>query len=140
MISNLKHAVVPASLFFVLSLPQLYAKTGSYMGDSSADGCPSMKTRLLHALAFFVLTYLLTKYTDSEADKSHLVRYSLYSALGFLVLSSPELYKLTGTVLGKVSSDLSARMGTSYCNPSMTGIAVHSGVFALFLSWAKSLG
>ena len=137
MISNLKHAVVPASLFFVLSLPQLYAKTESFMGDSGE--CPSMKTRLLHALAFFVITYLLTKYADSEANKSHLVRYSLYSSLGFVVLSSPELYKLTGSVLGKLSSNLSAKMGSD-CRPSMTGIALHSVIFALFLTWAKSLG
>ena len=137
MISNLKHAVVPASLFFVLSLPQLYGKTGSYFGENSGN-CPSMKTRLLHALAFFALTYLITKYTDTEADKSHLVRYSLNSSLAFLVLSSPELYHLTESLFRRVNTDFAGRMGPNNC-PSMTGIAVHSVLFAVFLSWAKSL-
>lgn len=135
MLNNLKHAVAPSALFFVLSLPQLYGKTGSFLGSN--DNCPSVKTRLLHALAFFVVTYMLAKYTDVESGHN-LVRYSLFSAMAFFVFSSNELYYLTETVLGKVNSGLSNSMGLTSC-PSMTGIAVHTVLYGLFLTWVKSL-
>jgi hypothetical protein len=136
MLNNLKHALGPSALFFALSLPQLYGKTGSYLGATT--NCPNVRTRLLHSLAFFVVTYLLTKYYDSSATPGHLVRYSVHSAMAFFVFSSPELYTLTETLLSKLNMSSRLNMGSSDC-PSMTGIAVHTVVYGLFLSWVKSL-
>ena len=136
MLSNLKHAAVPSALFLVLSLPQLYGKTGGLFGGE--DNCPNVKTRLLHTLAFFALTYLVAKYHDTSASRDHLVRYSLHSALAFFALSSPELYALTDNILGRVNGDLAQQMGSFGC-PSMVGVGIHTVLFALFLTWAKSL-
>ena len=136
-LNNLKHALVPSALFFVLSLPQLYGESNKLLGDSG-DNCPNVKTRLLHTLAFFAVTYLIARYQDgSGASKKSLARYAFNAAMAYFVLSSPEMYWLTGKVFGLVDSDLGSSL-EAQC-PNMKGVVVHTVVYALLISLFKHL-
>lgn len=138
--NNLKHAAVPSALFLVLSLPQLYGKTNEYLGSDKGN-CPGVKTRLLHTVAFFALTYLVAKYHGDNNDHKAMVRYALNSALMYFVLSSPAIYSLTESVLGGVDNvvDTGVSSGLGGDCPTLKGVAVHTVVFCLFLMWAKTL-
>lgn len=138
MLDNLKKTALPAGMFLLLSLPQVYGHTNGFL-KTDGDNCPTFKTRLLHTLAFFVLSFLSMKYYGEEKmSKNKMIRFSMCGALMFFLLSSPELYKLTGSLVGRVNDGFANRMGDSEC-PSFTGVLVHTAVFALTLSWVMTL-
>lgn len=115
---------VAAVLFFLVSLPQWYAKTNNYL--NVAGECPSFKSKLLHTLAFFVLAWLAMKYVSKiEASNEQLARYALYGSLLFFFVSSDEVYML--------SRSLNAGLADERGCPTMTGVAVHTVVFWLAL-------
>ena len=132
LIDNLKNTVVPAGLFFVLTLPQAYEQSGKMFGYTS-DTCQPFKTRLLHAVAFFVLMYFTTKNFGDDRDKSYdqLMKYCLYATLLFFVFSSKELFQLTSNFTSKTES--------SACPSDMTGVAIHTLLFWVALSWVTTL-
>lgn len=138
--NNLKHAAVPSALFLVLNLPQLYGKTNEYLGSNSGN-CPGVKTRLLHTIAFFALTYLVAKYYGDNRDQKSMVRYAVHSALMYFVLSSPAVYSLTESVLGRADSYINTGVSSGLGGncPALKGVVVHTAVFGLFLMWAKTL-
>mgnify|MGYP006146752089 CR=1 FL=1 len=137
MLDNLKKTALPAGMFMLLSLPQVYGKTNDLF-KTGGENCPTFKTRLLHTLAFFVLSYLSVKFYGEKISQNKMVRYALCSALLFFLLSSPELYQLTGSLMGNVNSEFSAKMGQSNC-PTLTGVLVHTAAFSLVLSWVMTL-
>ena len=137
MLDNLKKTALPAGMFMLLSLPQVYGKTNDLL-KTNGDNCPTFKTRLLHTLAFFVLSYLSAKFYGEKMSQNKMIRCALCSALMFFLLSSPELYQLTGSLMGNVSNDFASKMGDNNC-PTLTGVLVHTAVFALVLSWVMTL-
>ena len=137
MLDNLKKTALPAGMFMLLSLPQVYGKTNN-MFNTGGENCPTFKTRLLHTLAFFVLSFLSIKFYGEKMSQNKMISCSLCSALMFFLLSSPELYQLTGSLIGQVDSEFSSKMGTNNC-PTLTGVLVHTAVFSLVLSWVMTL-
>ena len=61
----------------------------------------------------------------SELDKA---RYSLYSAIVFLIIASPPVYKLVDKLLGSV-----VRIADSAGHATTAGLIVHSIVFGLIV-------
>lgn len=117
---TLRQAALGGLAFFAVSLPDLYARSNKLL---AVDGnCPSWKSRLLHTIAFFVVTYLIITYVEKPDDTSIIMKRCMASTLLFFVLSSPEVYKLTDSFQLIDTADDKA------C-PTITGILVHSGVF-----------
>lgn len=137
LLNNLKKTALPAGMFLALSLPQVYGKTNGLLGAGS-DDCPTYKTRLLHTVAFFVLTYISMKVNGEKMSKNQMTKYSLYGALMFFFLSSNAMYSLTGSLVSNANSGWGERMGDAAC-PTLTGVLVHTAVFALMLSWVMTL-
>lgn len=136
LVNNLKQVAVPAGVFLALNLPQVYQSSGALSGFPGVPaGCPSAQTRLLHTVAFFAVTYLINKYHKKGSDNKQMLRYSLYGALMFFILSSPELYSVTDSL---VRSVVNVDMGSVGC-PNLTGVLVHTLLFALFLVAVKRL-
>jgi hypothetical protein len=118
---TLQHAALGGFAFFAVSLPDLYARSNKFL---AVDGnCPSWKSRLLHTIAFFVVTHLITTYVENPEDKSTIMKKCMSSTLLFFILSSPEVYRLTNSFGFINTAD-----DNTAC-PTMTGILVHSGVF-----------
>ena len=61
----------------------------------------------------------------TEADKA---RYSLYSALVFLVIASPFTYKLVEQLLGSI-----VKIADSAGHPTNAGLVIHPIVFGLIV-------
>lgn len=119
---TLQQAALGGAAFFAVSLPDFYARSNKFLAVEG--NCPSWKSRLLHTIAFFVVTYLIINYVEKTEDKANIMKRCMASTLLFFVLSSPEVYRLTDSLGFVDTADDSA------C-PTMTGILVHSGVFVL---------
>jgi len=61
----------------------------------------------------------------SEMDK---MRYSLYSAIVFLIIASPLMFKIVNSILGRLIPIASP----SGC-PTIAGLVIHSIVFGLIV-------
>jgi len=120
---TLQQATLSGALFFAVSLPDFYARSNKFLAVEG--NCPSWKSRLLHTIAFFVLTYLVIMYVEKPEDNSNIMKRCLASTLLFFVLSSPELYKFTDSFKILDTSD-----DNTAC-PTMTGVVVHSVIFVL---------
>ncbi len=120
---TLQQAALGGLAFFAVSLPDFYARSNKFLAVEG--NCPSWKSRLLHTIAFFVVTYLIIMYVEKSEDKANVMKRCMTSALLFFVLSSPEIYRLTDSFgMLDTADDASA------C-PTMTGILAHSGLFVL---------
>jgi hypothetical protein len=119
---TLQQAAFGGAAFFAVSLPDFYARSNKFLAVEG--NCPSWKSRLLHTIAFFVVTYLIIMYVEKPEDKSNIMKRCMASTLLFFVLSSPEVYKLTDSFGFLDTADDKA------C-PTMTGILAHSGLFVL---------
>src|SRR3989338_5503724 len=116
------HAGAVALVFALLSLPQMYERSNRYF--EAPVTCPTYKSKLLHALAFVALSWLVMKYViKSEGNNALLLKYSVYAGLLFFFVSSDEFYMLSRTF----NAGLADEQGC----PSITGIAVHTVVYWL---------
>lgn len=112
-------------VFLVASLPQLYDKTNSYFNEQGS--CPTYKSRLLHTLIFFALVLLTMKYlAKSNKSLQVLSKYSLFGALLFFLLSSPEAYRTTNGIYAGLADS------NNGC-PTMTGLIIHTVLFGAAL-------
>lgn len=119
---TLQQAALGGLTFFAVSLPDFYARSNKFL--EVEGNCPSWKSRLLHTIAFFVVTYLVIMNVEKPEDKSNVLKRCLAATLVFFLLSSPEVYRLTDSFGILDTADVNA------C-PTMTGVLVHSGVFML---------
>lgn len=120
---TLQQAALGGLAFFAVSLPDFYARSNKFL---AVDGnCPSWKSRLLHTIAFFVVTYLIITYVEKPEDKSNVMKRCMASTLLFFILSSPEVYRLTDSFGFMDTAD-----DNTAC-PTMTGILAHSGLFVV---------
>lgn len=126
---KLYHSGVAAAIFLVASLPQLYSKSNSLVSDSG--NCPTHKSRLLHVVLFYAISVLVMKFV-LKSDKSFqtMSKYAINGALLFFLLSSPETYSLTNSVVGGLSDN--------GC-PTIKGLAVHTVVYLVALVGLMSL-
>jgi len=87
------------------------------------------KTRLLHTLLFFVITYVSIKsHNDKNHSDSVIVDQSIYASLVFFFLSSTEFHSLTRQLTG------SNKLGDGNC-PSFPAVFIHTVIFYLLMSW-----
>lgn len=119
---TLQQTALGGLTFFAVSLPDFYARSNKFL--EVEGNCPSWKSRLLHTIAFFVVTYLVIMNVEKPEDKSNVLKRCLFSTLVFFLLSSPEVYRFTDSFGVIKTSDNNA------C-PTMTGVIAHSGVFML---------
>lgn len=119
---TLQQAALGGAIFFAVSLPDFYARSNNFLAVEG--NCPSWKSRLLHTIVFFVLTYLAITYVEKSENKDNIMKRCVTYTLLFFILSSPELYRLTDSFGIITTADRNA------C-PTVTGIAIHSVVFVL---------
>lgn len=124
---KLMFTLAGAALFIAVSLPQTFKFTNGLLGKfvgplASAAGCPTMTGLAVHAVVFFLVTkYVLMR--NTLAHDSTKTKRALFATLLFLVVACPYTYKLVRSVAG---SSIASAEGC----PTMTGIVLHSAVFA----------
>ena len=106
-------AAICAGLFLLVSLPTVYSYTSRFIDVESS--CHVYKTKLFHTLVFFLLNMLVMHYYSS-LELMLKVRYSIYGALVFFLLSSNEMYNATSSVV---------KTAVDRC-PTTTGLVLHS--------------
>jgi hypothetical protein len=109
---------ISAATFIIVSLPQIYLQ-------SPTESSPAPSSRLIYGMLFFLVTFLTMKLFSSSNSNGAMVKYSLYSTLLFLFVSSSEMYKLTGNVISGVS--------TASGSPETKGIILHAVVYMVLL-------
>ena len=115
---------IGALVFLVASLPMLYTYT------RLDYGCTTYSTKLIHMLVFFVLNLVAMHFFSNNMSLGLKVKYSIYGALVFFLLSSTEMYKLTNMTGLNTSTD--------GC-PNMMGIVLHAVVYGAVLIGLMSL-
>ena len=119
-------SVFSAVLFMVVNLPQTYQLTNKIIpGTILSNGCPTALGLLIHALVFFVVSFL-SMGTSDKIETGVKLKHSLYGTLIFFFLSNPVTYKLMGKVFGTNISD------TSGC-PTFLGILISSILYCASL-------
>lgn len=141
-VRKLGYAFIPAVLFFVVSLPEVYNgtnKLGERLGksverlgfESYSGDCPTSVGKFLHSIVFFLLVYgvmTYTKKTNKAYHKSNgvLAKYAFYSTLIFFLLSSSDAYNVSEHYLSGLTNSAGC--------PNMTGALVHGIVFLVVLT------
>ncbi len=107
-------SIFSAILFIGVSMPQTYRLTNSY-----ANECPTSNGLLLHTFVFFVLAFL--SMWGSNASTGSKVKFSIYGALLYFLISSPAMFSLTGSIFGQA-------VATNGC-PTTIGTFLHALVY-----------
>lgn len=136
-ISTIKHVGMIACIFLILSLPQLYIKSNEFLSEEGI--CPTYKSRLLHLLIFYVLAYICLRYlVKSEKDFVQLTGYIFYAALLYFLISSPDMYKLTDSIIGLFNTNPTVepiKFVNDSC-PTIYGIITHTLIYLIiFGGW-----
>ena len=124
------------SIFFILfSHPIVYSATNKLLRGATfnpSTNCPTVGGHFIHTLVFLVailIFKLLANFAQSSVNRNsfgQLFKYSFYSTLLFCVISSPELYQLTGRITG-------GALATSQGCASGWGVATHTLVYFIVL-------
>lgn len=147
---NFLYALIGASIFALVSFPQLYSYTNSYFasggcGESSfwkTIVCPHPVTKVVHCVVFLVLAFLVLKLFNSRITDGvqhtdrELLKWALISTSVYYVISDDGIYTLTG---GLANSLLGTVIEHNGC-PNLIGITLHSIVFCLALWCLMLLG
>lgn len=132
---KIMYSAVGAVFFILFSHPLAYQLTSKLTGDLTFDSltkCPTVGGHFIHTLVFltvYLIFKVLANLTQSSEDRNtfgQLFKYSFYSTLLFFIVSSPELYQLTGNVTGGA---LSSPDGC----PTGWGVATHTIVYFIVL-------
>lgn len=137
---KLSWSLISALLFIIVS-PQFYTLFSKGQTDAAPDSnCQTAQGRFTSAGLFFILNYFVMKIAigysqsrssyDGSSPKSQMsdfliIKYSLYTTMLYFVVSSNELYEMSG----KLISGLSNQKGC----PHMQGVLVHAVVFLVLL-------
>ncbi len=116
-----------AFLFMLVSLPQTYKLTDNLLPVNTSNditNCPTNAGLLLHALVFFVLTYL--SMMGADVNPGIKLKHTLYATLIFFLIASPTVYSLTGSIFGQSIADANG------C-PTLLGVFVHALVYCAAL-------
>lgn len=115
-----------AALFALANLPQTFKLTSSITGLplwNNTINCPTNLGLLVHALIFFVVTFLTM--SNANISTKTKLKHSLYGTLLFFAISNPVMFHLTENLFGK-------HIATGGC-PTLTGIILHTFVYWLSL-------
>lgn len=129
---KLYHSSIAGAVFLVASLPQLYTRTNKLVSGVAGSPCPDYKSRLIHTLLFFVCIALVMKFVDKVKNNKLITKYSIYGALLFFFLSSPEMYSVTNRLVG-------AHLQYDPACPSVSAVILHTVVYVACLVGFMSL-
>ena len=116
-----------ALLFFLLNLPATYRLTNYILPCNTVNpltGCPTTTGLIIHASIFFVITFL--SMTSASFNAGIKFKNSLYATVIFLLIASPFMYSLTGSIFGE-------SIATSKGCPTLLGVLIHSIVYGASL-------
>lgn len=116
-----------AVLFTLINLPQTYRLTNKLLPFNlynTSTNCPTYIGLLLHTVVFFVLTYL--SMGNSTIKSGIKLKHTLYGTLIFYLLSSPAMFSLIGSILGRQYASLSG------C-PTLLGVLFNAVLYCIFL-------
>ena len=116
-----------AIMFALINLPVTYQIINKLFPFNLYDlrtNCPTHLGLILHAIVFFVLTYLSmgNPYISSGIKLKH----SLYGTLIFYLLSSPAVFSFLGRFLGRQYASLAG------C-PTVIGVLFNAFLYCIFL-------
>jgi len=116
-----------AVLFTLVNLPQTYRLTNKLLPFNlynSSTKCPTNTGLLLHATVFFLLTYL--SMGNPQINSGVKLKHTLYGTLIFYLLSSPAVFSLVGSVLGR-------RYASAAGCPTLMGVLFNAFLYFVFL-------
>ena len=73
------------------------------------------------------------KFYDKVSSNEMIAKYAIYGSLFFFLLSSPEVYTLTNSVVG-------SRLNVDPACPSLNAVCVHTVVYVLCVMGMMTLG
>lgn len=136
------YSFIPAVLFFVVSLPEVYNATdnvGTRLGqtdnrlsfDTYDNNCPTSTGKFLHSLVFFLLVWAVMRNSRNNGRMPYksnglLAKYAFYSTLIFFLLSSTDTYNVTGNLISGLTNSAGC--------PNMSGAIVHGLVYLVILT------
>ncbi len=110
-------------LFLVVNLPQTYELTNKILPfETVKNGCPTVAGLIVHALVFYLLSFLSMGNKVDEATKA---KHALWGTVIFVLLSSPLMYTITGKVFG-------VGISSGGC-PTLMGVLLHAIVYCAVL-------
>lgn len=124
---KLKISLSSAALFAVINYAGTFRLTDQLLPVDTYNmvtGCPTMTGQILHAVVFFLITFLTMG--DPRVDTYTKIKHSLYGSLIFFFLSSPAMYSLTGSLIGPQIANISG------C-PTTMGILLHATIYCAAL-------
>lgn len=120
-----------AGLFALVNLPFVYKLTNNALPFSTYNEtteCPSNIGLVLHALVFFVLTFLMMGNPTKKVGIK--LKHSLYGTLIFFLLSSPAVFDVVNSVIGPY---IEGRVTAINGCPTHVGILLHTFVYCATL-------
>jgi len=116
-----------ALTFALVNLPQTYKITNNFLPINLYNiftNCPTKEGLLVHALIFFVLTFLsMGNPTQKTGIK---LKHTIYGTLIFFLISSPAVYSFVGSILGE-------QFANSDGCPTTLGVLTHAAVYCAAL-------
>jgi magnesium-transporting ATPase (P-type) len=132
------YSFIPAILFFVVSLPEVYNTTDK-LGQTNnrldfstyKDNCPTSTGKFLHTLVFFLLVWAVMRISRNNGRMPYksnglLAKYAFYSTLIFFLLSSSDAYNVSGSIISGLTNSAGC--------PNISGAFVHGLVYLVVLT------
>jgi len=121
---KLSISIGSALLFLLLNSHTIYKFTNNISGLALYNnGCPTYLGLLVHAVAFFAISYFSMGGVASTGIK---IKHSLYGTLIFFLISNPATFKFVSSIVGNGIADGNG------C-PTNMGIALHAIIYCAFL-------
>ncbi len=116
-----------AALFAIVNMPGTYKFTDNILvfdTYNATTNCPTNIGLIIHAIVFFALTFLtMGNPLENTGIK---LKHSIYGALIFFLVSSPAVFSLVGSILGRQFADANG------C-PTTQGVLLHALVYCAAL-------
>lgn len=138
--TKLMYSSVGASLFALVSLPNVYYYTNKMSGalgfsELKNENCPTSVGKLVHGLIFLLLSYGVMKVLNNKRQPEEQVpdvtiwKYSLFGTLLYFFVADDDTYGLTNRLFSNLGWEIANKAGC----PNLSGILTHSLVYLLIL-------
>ena len=116
-----------AAMFALVNWPTTYGFTSGLTGLDLVEmgtGCPTYLGKIVHALVFFVGTFL--SMGDPYQNTGVKLKHTTYGSLIFYLVSSTAMFALVGSIMGSAYADVNG------C-PTVAGVLLHTVVYFALL-------
>lgn len=121
---KVKISAASAAMLAVVNLPQTYKFVNDILPlVTYKSSCPTLLGQLVHLAVFAGLTYLSM---PEKVNKGVRVKHTLYGSLIAFLITSPAVYALVGSILGKTIANAKG------C-PTLMGVLLHAAVYGAAL-------